>query len=103
MKSAGEDLGASGLTEFMWDITYWTWICMVAACVFGDRAWWLYLAVPMYSVYLAWTTFFGMKRGLTGFAGMAGEQQDGLGAGGSGTSKRQQKLEKRGAQRVQYR
>ncbi|PCH00353.1 Protein of unknown function DUF788 [Penicillium occitanis (nom. inval.)] len=101
LKSAGEDLGAKGLTEFMWDVTYWTWGCIGAACVFGDRAWWLYLAVPVYSGYLAWTTFFGMKKGLAGLGG-AGENVSGVGAGAGGTSKRQQKLEKRGG-RVQYR
>jgi hypothetical protein len=67
--------------------------------VFGDRAWWLYLAVPAYSGYLAWTTFFGMKKGLAGL-GAGGEDLSGAGAGGA--SKRQQKLEKRGG-RVQYR
>ncbi|EED21893.1 DUF788 domain protein [Talaromyces stipitatus ATCC 10500] len=101
LKSAGEDLGASGLTEYMWDILYWTWICMGAVCVLGDWAWWFYVAVPVYSVYLGWTTFFGMKKGLAGFAGGSSEVQSSGGSGGA--SKRQQKLEKRGGQRVQYR
>jgi hypothetical protein len=96
LKQAGEDMSASGLTEYMWDVTYWTWGCLVAACVFGDRAWWLYLAVPFWSVYLLWTTFTGMKKGLAGMGG-SGE------ASGETTSKRQQKLEKRGGQRVQHR
>jgi SRP-independent targeting protein 2/TMEM208 len=100
LKSAGEDLGASGLTEYMWDITYWTWGCMVAVCLFNNRAWWLYLAVPVWSVYLAWTTFFGIKNGL---AGMGGGAEETSGAGSGASSKRQQKLEKRGGQRVQYR
>ncbi|KAH8696033.1 DUF788 domain protein [Talaromyces proteolyticus] len=96
LKSAGEDLSASGLTEYMWDVTYWTWGCLIAACLFGDRAWWLYLAVPFWSVYLLWSTFSGMRKG---FAGMG----DAAETSGGSTSKRQQKLEKRSGQRVQYR
>lgn len=86
----------------MWDVTYWTWGCIGAACLFGDRAWWLYLAVPVYSGYLAWTTFFGMKNGLAGLGGAGSEDVSGVGAGTGAASKRQQKLEKRGG-RVQYR
>lgn len=70
---------------------------MGAVCVFGDRAWWLWIVVPLYSIWLAWTTFMGMKSGLAGMGG-AGEA-DGMVA----ESKRQKKLEKRGGQRVQYR
>jgi len=78
----------------MWDVLYWTWGCMGAVCIFGDRAWWLWIVVPLYSAWLAWTTFMGMKRGLAGMGG-AGDA--------AGESKRQKKLEKRGGQRVQYR
>ncbi|KAL1964959.1 hypothetical protein VTN77DRAFT_6159 [Rasamsonia byssochlamydoides] len=92
LRSPGEDLGASGLTEYMWDVLYWTWGCMGAVCLFGDRAWWLWIVVPLYSVWLAWTTFAGMRSGLAGMGG----------AGDAPESKRQKKLEKRG-QRVQYR
>jgi len=100
LKSAGEDMSASGLTEYMWDVTYWTWGCIVAACLFGNYAWWLYLAVPIWSAYLAWTTFFSIKNGLAGMGD--GEQMDDV-VGAGASSKRQQKLEKRGGQRVQYR
>ncbi|KAI7479298.1 hypothetical protein KC351_g7644 [Hortaea werneckii] len=102
LKRAGEDLEAKGLTEWMWDVLYWTWGCTVMAAVVGNRAWWLYLAVPFYSAYLAFSTYSGMRQG---FAGMGGG--DGTAAGGSGgsggPSKRQAKMEKRGGQRVQYR
>lgn len=43
LKSSGEDLEAKGLTEWMWDILYWTWICIGLAAVFGDWAWYLYV------------------------------------------------------------
>jgi hypothetical protein len=99
LRRAGEDLDAKGLTEFMWDIVYWTWINIVLVIIFGNRAWWLYLVVPGYSVYLAATMVGGMK----GMLGVMG------GAGGDGTaapeaeSKRQKKMEKRGGQKVAYR
>ncbi|PYH45863.1 SND2/TMEM208 family protein [Aspergillus saccharolyticus JOP 1030-1] len=99
LRSPGEDLGAAGLTEYMWDVLYWTWGCIGAVCLLGDRAWWLWGVIPLYSVWLAYTTFTGMRSGLAG-----------MGAGGAGLdgadapeSKRRKKLEKRGGQRVQYR
>jgi len=97
LRRAGEDLDAQGLTEFMWDILYWTWINLVLVVVFGNRAWWLYLVIPAYAVYAAVTTASGVKSSLAGVAGGGGE------GGTGGQSKRQQKMEKRGGQRVAYR
>jgi len=97
LRRAGEDLDAQGLTEFMWDILYWTWINLVLVVVFGNRAWWLYLVIPAYAVYAAVTTASGLKSSLAGLAGGGGE------GGTGGQSKRQQKMEKRGGQRVAYR
>lgn len=97
LRRAGEDLDAKGLTEFMWDILYWTWINLILVLIFGNRAWWLYLVVPSYAVYSAVTTASGIKGALGGLAGGGGE------AGTESTSKRQQKMEKRGGQRVAYR
>jgi hypothetical protein len=99
LRRAGEDLEAKGLTEFMWDIVYWTWINIVLVLVFGNKAWWLYLVVPGYSVYLAATTVGGMKGMLGGIGGAAG---DGA-AAPEAESKRQKKMEKRGGQKVAYR
>lgn len=93
---AGEDLEAKGLTEYMWDVLYWTWGCIGVVSVFGDKAWWLWAAVPLYSAWLAWTTFTGVKEG---FAGMQGGGDGPI----EGGSKRQKKMEKRGGQKVQYR
>lgn len=70
---------------------------MGAVCVFGDRAWWLWVVVPLYSVWLAYTTIMGMKSGLAGMGGGGGGDDVPV-----GESKRQKKMEKRG-QRVQYR
>ncbi|KAL8751924.1 MAG: hypothetical protein Q9184_005901 [Pyrenodesmia sp. 2 TL-2023] len=97
LKKAGEDLEAKGLTEYMWDVLYWTWGCAVVAGLFGDKAWWGYLVVPIYSLWLAWTTFGGMKDGILGMAGGGGTG----GAASVVTSNRQKKLEKRSGQKMQ--
>ncbi|KAJ5287082.1 hypothetical protein N7478_002768 [Penicillium angulare] len=93
LRSAGEDLNATGLTEYMWDILYWTQGCIGAVCIFNDRAWWLWAIVPLYSVYLAYTTVMGVKKG---FAGMGGGAGDGAGDSEGAKSKREMKKEKRG-------
>ncbi|KAL4935140.1 hypothetical protein BDV06DRAFT_229106, partial [Aspergillus oleicola] len=69
LRSPGEDLNAAGLTEYMWDVLYWTWGCIGAVCVLGDRAWWLWAVVPVYSGWLATSTVMGVKGGLSGFGG----------------------------------
>lgn len=101
LKRSGEDLEAKGLTEFMWDVIYWTWACTAAGAMVGDKAWWMYAVVPLYSIWIAATTVMGMRKGMVGMAG----QDDGAsqGAEAGGDSKRQKKLEKRGGQKVQYR
>lgn len=43
VKRAGEDLDAKGLTEWMWDVVYWTYGCLVLVSVLGDWAWWLWV------------------------------------------------------------
>ena len=100
LKRAGEDLEAKGLTEWMWDLVYWTWACVVLVTLFGDWAWWAWAAVPAYSGWLAWSTYTGARSGLGGMMGGTG----GEGAGGAGgQSKRQAKMEKRGGQKMVYR
>ncbi|KAJ5730341.1 uncharacterized protein N7483_004849 [Penicillium malachiteum] len=92
LRSAGEDLNATGLTEYMWDILYWTQGCILAVCIFNDCAWWLWTVVPLYSVYLAYTTVMGVKKGFGGMGGGNGAEGDYEGA----KSKREMKKEKRG-------
>ena len=94
---SGEDLEAQGLTEYLWDVLYWSWGCIGLASLFGNRAWWAWLVIPLYSIWLVYTTFGGMKKGLVPQGGF-GEDK-----GSAGASNRQKKLEKRGGQRVQYR
>ncbi|KAF4547404.1 putative SRP-independent targeting protein 2 [Elsinoe fawcettii] len=95
LKKAGEDLEAKGLTEWMWDVTYWTWINVIVAALAGNWAWYLYIIVPAYSLWLAYTTFSGARQGLAGM----GQPSEGT----AGQSKRQAKMEKRGGQKMQYR
>ncbi|KAF2224177.1 hypothetical protein BDZ85DRAFT_98470 [Elsinoe ampelina] len=97
LKKAGEDLEAKGLTEWMWDITYWTWINVVVAALAGNWAWYLYTVVPAYSIWLAYSTFTGARQGLAGMGQGGGE------GGAAGQSKRQAKMEKRGGHKMQYR
>lgn len=100
LKKSGEDLEARGLTEYLWDVLYWSWACIGLASIFGDKLWWTWMGIPLYSFWLAYTTFGGIRNTMTGLTGQ------GLGAEGVAngeTSNRQKKLEKRGGQRVQYR
>lgn len=97
---AGEDLDAKGLTEFLWDVLYWTWGCVVAAAFLGDKAWWLWAVIPIYGAWLAYTTFGSVRNGMAGLAGQGGEE--GVANGGAATNRRR-KMEKRGGQKVQYR
>lgn len=100
LKTAGGDLEAKGLTEYFWDVIYWTWINLGLVILFGNRAWWLYLVVPAYSAYTAATTIGGVKGMLQGMGGAGAE---GGGAGAEAQSKREAKREKRGqGQRVTY-
>ncbi|KAA8897460.1 hypothetical protein FN846DRAFT_893048 [Sphaerosporella brunnea] len=93
----GEDLAAQGVTEYLWDIVYATWIVLGLVGLLGEWAWWVALVVPAYAAYLAW----GLYKGFVG-GGMPGmpkvEEQPAQGA-----SKRQQKVEARGGQKVRYR
>ncbi|KAF2154956.1 hypothetical protein K461DRAFT_266295 [Myriangium duriaei CBS 260.36] len=98
LRKSGQDLEAKGMTEWMWDVVYWTWGCVVVAAVAGNWAWYLYAAVPLYTVWTVWTTFNGARAGLSGLAGGSGE-----GAATAPQSKRAAKAEKRGNQKFTYR
>jgi hypothetical protein len=82
----------------MWDVVYWTWGTTAIVTLFGDWAWWLYAAVPLYSAYLAFTTYSGVRKGMGGMMGGGADEK----VAAQGPSKRQTKMEKRG-QKVQYR
>ena len=100
IRKAGEDLDAKGMTEFLWDVLYWSWGCTVLAAALGDRLWWLWAVIPVYSMYLGFTTLGRMRQGMAGLGSQTGGQSGGE---TGGTSNRQKKMEKRGGQKVQYR
>jgi hypothetical protein len=82
----------------MFDVLYWTFATTFMASVFGDKAWWMWLAIPVYSIYAAYSTFMGVRQGM-GLGVPAADPDTGNGV----TSNRQKKMEKRGGQKVQYR
>ncbi|KAK3634615.1 hypothetical protein LTR56_015195 [Elasticomyces elasticus] len=100
LQKAGEALDAKGLTEWMWDVVYWSWGNTVLAALLGNWAWWLYAVVPLYSAWLAFSTYSGVRSGFSGMSAGAGGEGSG---GAAAQSKRQAKLEKKGGQRMQYR
>lgn len=100
LHKSGEDLEAQGLIEYLWDVLYWSWGSTVVASLFGNRAWWLWIVVPLYSVWLMYTTFGGIKQTM---GGITGQETGDAASHDANTSSRQKKMEKRGGQRVQYR
>lgn len=50
---SGSDLSQSGLTEYMHDVIYFTWICAILSVVIGNKAWYLYLVIPVFATYKA--------------------------------------------------
>jgi hypothetical protein len=83
LKSAGEDLAAPGLTEYMFDIIWVTWGCLVVVMLVGNWGWVLWAVVPVYGLYKGYG-LLGMARGLMGGAQqgqMPSEEQVASGAG----------------------
>ncbi|KAI2466583.1 DUF788-domain-containing protein [Annulohypoxylon bovei var. microspora] len=72
MKTAGEDLSAPGLTEYMFDVIWMTWASVVLVILFGNWGWLLWAAVPAYGVFKGYS-LLGAARGM---AGMQGQQPD---------------------------
>lgn len=100
VKKSGEDLDARGMTEFLWDVLYWSWGCTLLAGLFGNIAWWLWSVIPLYSIWVAYTTFGGMRQSM---AGLAGQGASSDASPHVDLSNRQKKMEKRGGQKIQYR
>ncbi|PBP17183.1 hypothetical protein BUE80_DR012122 [Diplocarpon rosae] len=72
LKSAGEDLAASGLTEYMFDIVWVTWLSLILVMFLGNWGWIVWSAVPAYGLYKGYG-FLGMAKGM-----MSGAQQGNL-------------------------
>ena len=77
VQRAGEDLDAKGLTEYMWDVVYWTYGCITMSAILGDYAWWLWAVIPAYSGYAAWGMYTGMRGGYQDAAGVPQPQASG--------------------------
>lgn len=72
LRTAGEDLSAPGLTEYMWDTIWVTWATVVAVIFFGNFGWLLWAAVPIFAVVKGWGLFSAAK----GMAGGLQQQPD---------------------------
>jgi len=51
LKTAGEDLAAQGLTEYMFDVIWVTWAATVLVALFGNKFWLLWAIVPAFGAY----------------------------------------------------
>ncbi|PHH89898.1 hypothetical protein CDD83_5012 [Cordyceps sp. RAO-2017] len=73
LRSPGEDMAAQGLTEYMFDVVWVTWICYAAVLLAGNWAWLLWAVIPGYGLYLG-SGLLGMGR--RKMAEMQGAGQD---------------------------
>ncbi|CAD6884125.1 unnamed protein product [Tilletia controversa] len=114
MASAGVNLAEQkGLTPYIFDVIYVTWFCSLAGALVSDKAWYLYLIIPGFATYLAYTklvvpylfggrdpilSLLGTRNPPTAAAAAAAAANQKAAAGasaGDAQSKRQQKLQKR--------
>jgi len=51
LKTSGEDLGAEGLTEYMFDVIWVTWGAAILVTLFGNKLWFVWAIVPAYGAY----------------------------------------------------
>ncbi|KAH8673944.1 hypothetical protein BX600DRAFT_220830 [Xylariales sp. PMI_506] len=65
LKTAGEDLNASGLTEYMFDVIWVTWASVVLVILFGNWGWLLWAVVPAFAVFKGYG-LLGAARGMAG-------------------------------------
>ncbi|CCE31129.1 uncharacterized protein CPUR_04980 [Claviceps purpurea 20.1] len=61
LRTAGEDLAAAGLTEYMFDVVWVTWAAGVLVVLVGNWGWLLWALVPAYGAYLG-SGLLGMGR-----------------------------------------
>ncbi|KAI0180378.1 DUF788-domain-containing protein [Hypoxylon sp. FL1284] len=72
LQTAGEDLSAPGLTEYMFDVIWVTWASVVMVILFGNWGWLLWTVVPAYGAFKGYS-LLGAARGM---AGLQGQQPD---------------------------
>jgi len=52
--SGGEDITMKdSVWSYYWDILYITWVVQLLS-LYSDKFWWIYVAVPIYAIYLLW-------------------------------------------------
>lgn len=61
LRTAGEDLNAQGLTEYMFDVIWVTWGSLICVMLFGNWGWLLWTVLPAYGLYLG-SGLLGMGR-----------------------------------------
>ncbi|KAI9852262.1 MAG: hypothetical protein M1838_001304 [Thelocarpon superellum] len=98
LRRSGEDLEAKGLTEYLWDVLYWSWACIALAPLLGGWTWWLWAVIPLYSVWLAYSMFGNLRHGIMGMSAQGNTVTE-----AQGGSNRQRKMEKRGGLKTTYR
>ncbi|KAI9645705.1 hypothetical protein NHQ30_006447 [Ciborinia camelliae] len=69
MVSAGEDLAAPGLTEYMFDIIWMHWLSLFAVVIFGNWGWLIFSIVPIYGLYKVFGLWSGAKSMMGGSQG----------------------------------
>ncbi|KAI1368467.1 DUF788 domain-containing protein [Xylaria arbuscula] len=84
LKTAGEDLSASGLTEYMFDVIWVTWASVVLVALFGNWGWLLWSVVPAYGAYKG----LGIARGMSGMKQAQQQQAGGVQAAGNRKQRR---------------
>ncbi|KAI0512643.1 hypothetical protein F5B22DRAFT_300093 [Xylaria bambusicola] len=84
LKTAGEDLSAPGLTEYMFDVIWVTWASVVLVAFFGNWGWLLWSVVPAYGAFKG----FGVARGMAGMRQAQQQQPGGAQAAGNRKQRR---------------
>ncbi|KAI1191283.1 DUF788 domain-containing protein [Nemania serpens] len=87
LKTAGEDLSAPGLTEYMFDVIWVTWASVILVTFVGNWGWLLWSAVPAYGAYKG----FGLMGAARGMAGMQQAQQQQQAGGAQMAGNRKQR------------
>ncbi|KAI0195341.1 hypothetical protein EV127DRAFT_183967 [Xylaria flabelliformis] len=87
LKTAGEDLSAPGLTEYMFDVIWVTWASVVLVTLFGNWGWLLWSVVPAYGAFKG----FGLLGAARGMAGMQQAQQQQAGGAQAAGNRKQRR------------
>lgn len=80
LRSAGDDLAAEGLTEYMFDVIWVTWACAVVVIGVGNWGWLLWAIVPIFGAWKGYALLGAAKGMMSGQQGVP-EEQMAAGAG----------------------